>query len=233
MKKLAVLGILAGLLAAFPFNAKAEGIEAGQHMFTMSLGGASAVQKAGYKSSALGLPSDKETEWGKRGIAGGLSYIVFPSEYLGIGLEVSDGFFGGDEYKMSKPGHEYKIDTGMNVLNAMATFRVNLNPKSSVRIYVPAGMGYAWSTNLLVIEDKTGGETKKDKYHTTSGSLTYFAGLGFEIDLGSNWSLGGEARYHSFTNDTDKIGKKYNHNKLIGKQEYGYIAVLFKASYRF
>ena len=235
MKKIVTLAVLLGLLSAFPFNAKAEGIEAGQHMWALSVGAATAFQKAGYDASDMSSDYSKsdEMEWGKRGGVLGLSYNYFPSEYFGIGLEANDGFFGGDEYKVSKAGHDYKIDTGMNVFSAMATLRFNVNPHNKVRFYVPAGMGYSWSTNLMVVEDKFGGKTKKDTYHTTSGSLSYFAGLGLEIDLGKHWSLGGEARFHAFVNDTDKVAKEIGDKHLIGKKEYSYASVAFRASYRF
>lgn len=235
MKKLVVFAVLLGLLVSFPFHAKAEGIEAGQHMWALSIGGAGALQKSGMKGTDLpyGLTDQEEMEWGKGGAVFGFSYLIFPSEYFGIGLEANDGFFGGEDYKYSKAGKDYKVDTGMNVFNAMVSMRANLNPQSRFRFYIPFGAGYTWSTSLFVSEETVGGYSKDEKYHASSGSLGYFGGFGFEIDLGDHWSLGGEGRYNGFTYDTDKIAKKYGGDKLVGKKDYSYISVVFKASYRF
>ena len=233
MKKLTALVVLFSLLALFPFNTKAEGIEAGQHMWALYLGGASALQKAGYKGSDMGLNDKEEMKWGAAGGVAGFSYLIFPSEYFGIGLEANDGFFGGEEYKFSAAGKDYKIDTGMNVFNAMVSMRLNVNPQSRFRLYVPFGAGYTWSTGLFAWEETAAGATKEKTYHASSGSLGYFAGVGFEIDLGDRWSLGAEGRYNAFKYDTDEFSKKYGGNKLVGEKDYSYISVAFKASYRF
>lgn len=218
MKKLiAVVVACLGLAVA----AQAQGIEAGDHMFSMMIGAGAPLQDSGLKDDG-----GKEVDWADGGAIAGLSYMVFPSEYWGLGLEVNDGIFADEKTK----GIGWEEVHGMNVLNAMVSMRFNLNPDSRARLYIPFGAGLTTATGI--IETKNGG-TKEDKT-ATYNSFGWFVGVGFEIALGSqgHWSLGAEGRYNAFSYDTDKLMEKVG-DTGVGKKDYSYLSAVFKASYRF
>lgn len=218
MKKL-VLSISA--LFIFSMVSFAQGIEAGDHMFSMMIGAGSPLQDSGLKDAG-----GKEIDWADGGVIFGLSYMAFPSEYWGLGLEVNDGIFADKTEK----GIGWEQTHGMNVLNAMVSMRFNLNPDSRARLYIPFGAGLSSATGL--IETKIG-NTKKD-IHASYNSFGWFAGVGLEIALGSSghWALGAEGRYNAFQYDTDKLMAKFG-GTGVGKKDYSYISAVFKASYRF
>lgn len=218
MKKL--IAVIVACLGLGVF-ANAQGIEAGDHMFSMMIGGGAGLQDSGTKKV-----NGEEAEWGKAGAVAGLSYMVFPSEYWGLGLEVNDGIFADDKVK----GIGWEEVHGMNVLNAMASMRFNLNPDSRARLYIPFGAGLTSATGI--IETKIAGD-KQDKT-ASYNSFGWFAGVGFEIALGSEgrWSLGAEGRYNAFQYDTDKLMNKVG-AAGVGKKDYSYLSAMFKASYRF
>ena len=221
MKKL--IAVLAACLMA-PIFAGAQGIEDGDHMFSMMLGAGAGLQDSGFQWG------NEDVEWGKAGVVAGLSYMVFPSKFLGVGVEVNDGLFADDKHSAWVMGNHYEMINGMNVLNAMASFRFNFNPDSRCRIYVPFGAGLSSATG--VIEQKTNGN--KHSETATYNSLGWFAGVGLEIALGSSgrWALGAEGRYNAFQFDTDKLLNKWG-AAGVGKKDYSYLSAMFKASYRF
>lgn len=234
MKKLVAGVLLLGLAVAFPLSTRAKGIEAGQQMIALSVGGAMPLEKAGFSAKDIGFTDDQEMKWGKVGATAGLSYMYFPSAYFGVGLEGNDAYFVGKKYTTEAAGDKYETKTGMNVSNVLLSMRLNVNPKSKYRFYVPFGGGYSWSVNLLEQKNTVGGTTTKDTYHVTTGGFGYFGGLGFEMDLGKRWSLGLEARYNGFLHDTDKIAKtKDNKPKLVGDKDYTYVSGALQIGYHF
>ncbi len=219
MKKLVVLAVA---LFAFGVVSHAQGIEDGNHMFTMSIGAAAGLEDSG----VVYYYANEDLSWGEFGGVFGLSYLVFPTKYFGMGVEVNDGIFAGEDTTWHVGSDSLQVETAMNVFNAMASFRFNFNPDSRARFYIPFGVGLTSATGAFK-ETFNGLEATR---HSTSQSLGYFAGIGFEIGLGQSgkWALGSELRYNAFRYDADKL-----YGTTIGKQDYSYVSASFKASCRF
>ncbi len=217
MKKLVTLAVALFVLGTV---SRAQGIEDGNHMFTMSVGAGAGLEDSGVYFHG------EELAWGEFGGVFGLSYLVFPTKYFGVGVEVNDGIFAGEDTTWYGAGTSDQIETAMNVFNAMASFRFNFNPDSRARFYIPFGVGLTSATGAYV-RTINGVEYT---HHSSTQSLGYFAGFGFEIGLGQSgkWALGSELRYNAFRYDTDKLL-----GSSIGQQDYSYVSASFKASCRF
>jgi len=222
MKKLIAVVVACVGLSAF---ANAQGIEAGDQMVSGTVGIGVGLQDSGLK-----LLNNNDAAWGTAGATFGLSYMVFPNEYLGIGVEVNDGIFAGEDDDVYSFGNHEEIETAMNVFNAMASLRLNLNPQARTRFYIPFGAGLTSATGA--IKDTYNGWERTER--ASYNSFGWFAGFGFEIALGSSgtWSLGAEGRYNAFQYDTDKLMNKWGVNG-VGKKDYSYVSVAFKASCKF
>lgn len=150
------------------------------------------------ENSGVSYTDHDRIDWGTLGTAFGLSYYYLTNNYIGLGADLSYGNFeGGELFKSSED-----IDDKTHLFNAMLSARFTANPSSKFRLYVPVGLGVTTAQQDIHI-DKYG--VKHDK-KATDTSLGWFAGAGLEFDLGSNgWSMGLEARYHTFRFDTDKL----------------------------
>lgn len=220
MKKLLAVLCAVFCLGTLSF---AEGINAGDQMVSGTVGFGAGLQKSGWQFDG------NDVDWGTFGATFGASYMFFPSEYFGVGVEINDGVFAGEEDDVTVLGVKTEMENAMNVFNLMASFRANLNPQERTRFYIPFGAGLTSATQS--IKETVGGWERTES--ASYNSFGWFVGLGFEIDLGQgNWSLGGEARYNAFTYDTDKMMRKVDGDGA-GKKDYSYISMAFKASYRF
>lgn len=221
MKKLAVLGVLLSILCAWPTAVKAEGIQAGDQLASGYLGFGVPLQESGIKD-----PYGTELDWGDVSASYGASYLFFPSEYFGVGAEISGNNFTEAEYDVYMPGQHGTLKSSMNVYNFMFAFRANVNPQSRVRFYIPFGAG------LTSAKGKVKGEGYfNDDVSATTSSFGYFIGAGVEADLGeSNWMLGGEVRYSGFKFDTNKY---FDDGDGFGKKNYSYLSFLVKVGYKF
>lgn len=221
MKKLTVLGVLLGVLFGFAASAKAEGIEAGNQLVSGYLGGAAPLQESGIK-----VDYGTELDWGDVSASYGASYLFFPSEYFGAGVEINGNNFTEAEYDVYGYGRHGKLKSSMNVYNYMLAFRANVNPQNRVRFYVPFGFGLTSAKGKIKGEDAF-----DDDLSATSNSFGYFIGAGVEADLGeSNWVLGGEIRYSGFKFDTDKY---FEDGDVFGKKNYSYLSFMAKVGYKF
>lgn len=230
MKRLAVLGVLLGVLFGFAASAKAEGITAGTQLVNGYLGGAAPLQDAGlgdvyYHDGAYTFRVN-DLDWGDAGVTFGASYLYFLNDYFGLGGEVSGSVFGEAEYDTySRAGHS-TIKSSMTTFNAMAVGRVNVNPQSRVRVYFPFGLGLTSAKGEIKLDTPMG----DDSTDGTTTSFGYFIGAGVEADLGqSNWVLGGEIRYQGFQFDT----AKYDIDGISGKEDYSYLSFMAKVGYKF
>lgn len=220
MKKLAVLGVLLGVLFGFAASAKAEGIEAGSQLASGYLGFGVPLQESGIKDGSV------ELDWGDVSVSYGASYLFFPSEYFGAGVEINGNNFTEAEFSYSDGVNHGTLKTSMNVYNYMLAFRANVNPQNRVRFYVPFGFGLTSAKGKIKGEDYF-----DDDLSGTTNSFGYFVGAGVEADLGeSNWVLGGEIRYSGFKFDTDKYA---DDGDGFGKKNYSYLSFMAKVGYKF
>lgn len=171
-------------------------------------------------------------DWGDGGSFLGLSYFVFPNPYLGIGLSVSGGGFqDATQEQWAGPGtgirNEYT--TSMLNLDVMAAGRINFNPGSNLRVYLPFGAGLT----------RTRGEYKQteyfldmrsyeEKHRGYSSSLGWYAGLGVELDV-EGLVCGVELRYQAFDFDKANFGVP----GYSGIEHYSYLSFLLNIGYRF
>lgn len=230
MKRLAVLGVLLGVLFGFAASAQAEGITAGTQLVNGYLGGAAPLQDAGlgdvyYHDGAYTFRIN-DLDWGDAGVTFGASYLYFLNDYFGLGGEVSGSVFGEAEYDTYSVAGHSTIKSSMNTVNAMAVGRVNVNPQSRVRVYFPFGLGLTSAKGKIKLDTPMG----DDSTDGTTTSFGYFVGAGVEADLGqSNWVLGGEIRYQGFQFDT----AKYDIDGISGKEDYSYLSFMAKVGYKF
>ena len=231
MKKLAVLGVLLGVLFGFAASAKAEGIEAGTQLVSGYLGGSAPLQDAGlddlyYRDGGVYIFHLNDLDWGDAGVTFGASYLYFLNDYFGLGGEISGTVFGEAEYDTYSPFGHSTFKSSMSTFNAMAVGRVNVNPQSRVRVYFPFGLGLTSAKGEIKLDSPMG----NDSTDGTTTSIGYFIGAGIETDLGeSNWVLGGEIRYQGFQFDT----AKYDMDGISGKENYSYLSFMAKVGYKF
>ena len=231
MKKLVSVVAILGLLAVYMPSAKAAGIEAGQQMISLTGGVAFPAQKSGVKIEDDDVEVG-ELPWGNVGGQFGLSYMYFVHEYVGVGLELSDSFFGNKTKNFTYEEGKDSFKSKLNAFSAMLTARVNANPADKYRIYVPFGLGLTHAKGKIKekwTDYNDPEDNESDSYTSANNSFGYFIGLGAEADLNDNWALGAEVRYTGFRFNTDK----YDDNDVNGKKNYGYTSILVKASYRF
>lgn len=223
MKKLTVLGVLLSILCAWPTAVKAEGIQVGDQLASGYLGFGVPLQESSIYYQGT------ELDWGDVGASYGISYLYFPSEYFGVGAELSGSNFFESEFEYTSWGPYTKdtVKSSMNVYNFMASFRANVNPQSNVRFYVPFGAGLTSAKGKIEVDSSRFPGTYS--LDGTSNSLGYFIGLGVEADLRNNWMLGGEMRFNGFRFDTGK----YDLQDFSGKKDYTYLSFLFKVGYKF
>lgn len=165
----------------------------GQHMIGGRLGLGFQLENSG-----ISYTNQDRIDWGTLGAEYGLSYYYLTTRHIGLGMDISYGDFEGAElFKSSED-----VDDKTHLFNAMLSARFTVNPSSKFRLYIPVGLGITTAQQDIHI-DKYG--VKYDK-KATDTSLAWFIGTGLEFDLGSNgWSMGLEARYHTFRFDTNKL----------------------------
>lgn len=229
MKKVLALAVFLSILCAWPTASRAEGITAGSQLVSGYLGGGAPTNESDIQVrdvSQLSYSTDK-VDWGDVSVSYGAQYMYFLTSYLGIGAEVNGNNFTEAEYSIDTYRASEKIKSRMDVYNFMAVGRVNFNPQSRVRAYLPFGLGLAAAESTYKYELEVlglSGDTKLSKKDT---SFAYYVGAGVEADLSNNWVLGGELRYNGFSFDNSKF------DSSLSKKDYGYMTLLFKAGYRF
>lgn len=168
-------------------------LTSGQHMVGGRLGLGFQLENSG-----ISYTNDDRVDWGTLGVGYGLSYYYLTTKHIGLGVDISYGDFeGGELFKSSD-----EVDDKTHLFEAMLSARLTANPSDKFRLYFPVGLGITAARQDIHI-DKYG--VKYDK-KATDTSLAWFIGAGLEFDLGSNgWSVGLEARYHTFRFDTEKL----------------------------
>lgn len=226
MKKIMVLLMMLGM-CAFPCTSKAQGIESGDSMFSIYGGVGTALQKSGLNVGG------KDLSWGNIGGEFGLSYLHFLSPYFGFGADVHYAGFQGSESTDYKPGYWYwhtlKSDFEMHSMHVMGIGRVNLNPGSRVRVYVPFGAGVAVSLGKM--------EYKWDDYVINTNqdvdiSFSWYAGLGVEFEQNDRLSWSIEGRYNSFSYDYAEIADYHIANMTGRRTENNYVSLVVSLRFK-
>lgn len=238
MKKLTFLAVLISMLCAWPVAASAQGIEKGDQMVSVFLGGAAPLNESGVNSEALtGDPiANAELDWGDGALSYGVQYMYALTPHFAIGAEYNGNSFGDAEYERTSFASasdwgEDEVESKMNVQNFMVAGRYTFNPQANTRFYIPLGLGMASSkaTFSLSYVEMAGGLLDQDSSSTSqrSTSFAYYIGLGMEGNFHNNWVWGLEGRYQAFTFDYGKFSDEY------GKEDLSYFALLLKLGYRF
>ena len=215
MKKKLMM-VLAAVLVFFPAKIFGQGIESGQSMVSLYGGLGSAMEKSDMEIDG------KRFAWGNVGAELGLSYLYFPSSYLGLGVDLHYAGFQGSDTLEDVPGwwywHTFESDFEMHTFQIMGAGRLNINPQSSVRLYVPFGAGVVFAQGRM--DYKWDGYCEYTQTDTNT-SLGWYAGIGIEFDTNERFAFGLEARYNSFRYDYnglasdvggDVVGKNTNHD---------------------
>lgn len=238
MKKLMFLAVLISMLCAWPVAASAQGVEKGDQMVSVFLGGAAPLNESGVNSEALtGDPiANAELDWGDGALSYGVQYMYALTPHFAIGAEYNGNSFGDAEYERTyfasaSDWGEDEVESKMNVQNFMVAGRYTFNPQANTRFYIPLGLGMASSkaTFSLSYVEMAGGLLDQDSSSTSqrSTSFAYYIGLGMEGNFHNNWVWGLEGRYQAFTFDYGKFSDEY------GKEDLSYFALLLKLGYRF
>lgn len=226
------------MLCAWPVAASAQGIEKGDQLVSVFLGGAAPLNESGVNSEALtGDPiANAELDWGDGALSYGVQYMYALTPHFAIGAEYNGNSFGDAEYERTyfasaSNWGEDEVESKMNVQNFMVAGRYTFNPQANTRFYIPLGLGMASSkaTFSLSYVEMAGGLLDQDSSSTSqrSTSFAYYIGLGMEGNFHNNWVWGLEGRYQAFTFDYGKFSDEY------GKEDLSYFALLLKLGYRF
>ena len=238
MKKRMFLAVLIGMLCAYPAGVFAQGIEKGDQMVSVFLGGAAPLQDSGVYSSVITGDdfAKEELAWGDGAASYGVQYMYALTPHFAIGAEYNGNNFGDAEYEReyfinTNNWGESEIDSSMNVHNFMVAGRYTFNPQSNTRFYIPLGLGMASAKASFdyseVINDSGRFDLTNASISKSSTSFAYYLGLGVEGNINNNWIWGVEGRYQAFAFDYGKFMEG------LDKENLSYFALLFKVGYRF
>ena len=225
MKKIQVLAVLIGM-CVFAGPSMAQGIESGQSVVDFYLGAGSALQKSGMEVDGQNL------SWGKVGADAGISYLYFSSPYLGIGADIHYAGFQGSESFEDVPGrwhwHTFDTDFEMSTLHVMGIGRINLNPDSPVRIYLPFGAGIALSKGSMKYIWDNYEIYQAENYDS---SFSWYAGIGVEFETNNGFAWGIEARYNAFEHNYKDLSYLVGGHIVDTNPERNYISLVLKAQF--
>jgi len=220
MKKIWMVGLLAVLLLS-PLKSSAQGITAGQSTGSIYLGLGSALGKSDLEVDG------KNLSWGNIGAEGGLSYIYFPNEFIGLGVDLHFAGFKGSQRLEDVPGwwrwHTLKTEFNMNTTQLMAIGRLNLNPSSPVRMYIPFGAGVVLSEAKMKYLWDNREVYKEEDYNVSPG---WYVGLGIEFDTNNALTWGVEFRYNSFQYDYSDFADFVGGRTISNNKERNYVSVV-------
>ena len=117
----------------------------------------------------------------------------------------------------------------MHSLHVMGIGRVNLNPGSRVRVYVPFGAGVAVSLAKM--------EYKWDDHVVNTDpdvdtSFSWYAGLGVEFEQNDRLSWSIEGRYNSFSYDYKGIADYHVSNVTGRRTENNYVSLVVSLRFK-
>ena len=238
MKKITLLAVFLSMLCAWPTAVSAQGIEKGDQMVSVFLGGAAPLQDSGVHSESItgDAIGNSVLDWGDGAASYGVQYMYAITPNFAIGAEYNGNNFGEAEYEReyflnTSNWGEDEVDSKMNVNNFMVAGRYTVNPQANTRFYIPLGLGIATAkaTFDYSYAEMIGGLLDRDSSSAskTSTSFAYYLGLGVEGNINENWIWGVEGRYQGFQFDYGKFSDEY------GTENLSYFALLLKLGYRF
>ena len=224
MKKVLTVCLLVGMFF-FPAKSFSQGIESGQSAANFYIGFGTALNKSGLEVDGQDL------SWGNIGGGAGFSYLYSPTPYFGLGADIHmEGFQGSESFEDVRGRwhwHTFSSDFEMYTMHLMGVGRININPGSRVRLYIPFGAGIALSESRMTYRFD---DHKMYDERNYDSSFSWYAGLGleFETDNGRAWGL--EARYNAFEHSYEDL-KYYVGGKIINddaKREYVSLVLKFQ-----
>lgn len=235
-----IRGILClGLLAAVPASAAATGLKTGTQMFSVFVGSSSPTNRSSvyYNDISEDNFGREKLEWaGDSAFLYGAQYLVELGPYFAIGVEGSGNNFGKDNLeRLTMSGlrdwTKGQITSYMDVYSLMLAARLSTSAQLPVRFYIPFGFGWAYATQTFELEETgmTGGTpySRSRSDRDTQQSVTYYVGVGLEMDLAEHWLLGFEMRYQAF-------GFEYGDmNPAWDKKTLGFLSGLIRVGYKF
>lgn len=217
--------VLVGMFL-FPAKSFAQGIENGQAVGNFYLGVGSALNKSGMEVDGQDL------SWGNVGVDTGFSFLYFPSSFLGIGAEIRYAAFQGSETLEYVPGwwywHTLETDFDLNTIHIMGTGRLNINPHSQIRLYVPFGAGIALSKGSMSYKWDGHEYYSSENYDT---SFSWYAGIGLEFETESGLAWGIEARYNAFEHDYEDLIPYVGGHIVETNPERKYVSFMLKLQF--
>ncbi len=225
MKKILMLLIMVGMCFCSG-KSMAQGIEGGESVANFYMGLGSALQKSGMEVDGQNL------SWGNIGGDAGLSYLYFVSPYLGLGADIHYAGFQGSESFEDVPGrwywHTFETDFEMHTMHIMGIGRINLNPGSSLRLYIPFGAGIALSEGRMRYKWDDYDMYQAESYDS---SFSWYAGIGLEFETNNNVTWGIEARYNAFEHNYQDLTYLVGGHVVDTNPERNYVSLVFKAQF--
>lgn len=150
------------------------------------------------ENSGISYPINNRVDWGTFGAEYSLFYYHLVTKRIGLGIDIAYGDFDGGDFFVSSN----KVNDKTKFLNLMLSAKLIANPSNAFRLYMPVGIGLTIANQDMYVH-KGGVDFANN---ATDCSLGWFAGAGFEFDIGSSgWALGFETRYNSFRYETEKL----------------------------
>ena len=213
-------------LGVFAGTGMAQGIQSGDTQGSVDVWLGSALEKSDLEIDG------KRLSWGNLGAGLGMSYLYFPEAHLGLGLGFQYTNFQGSDSIDYIPGrwfwHTLESDFETDTLHLMAQGRININPSSAVRVYLPFGVGAGVSVGTMTY---TWDDLFEDEYLAANFSWGWYGGIGVEFAQSdrSAWSI--EARYNTFRFDdrdfADQIGAV-----VLDNNRHSYVSLAVKFSFK-
>ena len=167
------------------------------------------------------------------GAGAGVSYFYFPQSHVGLGLGLQYTSFKGSDSIEYIPGrwfwHTLESDFETDTLHLMAQGRININPGSSVRLYIPFGVGAGVSVGSMTY---TWDELFEDEKMAANFSWGWYGGIGLEFAQSdrSAWSI--EARYNTFRFEDGDFADQIGAVVLDNNSRHSYVSLAVKFSFK-
>lgn len=228
-----LLGLIVMSLPAF-----GGGIQAGNQLISIGLGASGPTGSSGLRFQDV-LPNDYGTmklDWGDGGFAYNIQYLIALLPFLAIGVEAGGNNFGWAEHNRMRwsTGMQWDyttLKTRMDVYSLLAAGRFTIFPSESGRIYIPFGIGKAFSKATVDVNTKQYNpfliNEIDNRLSESFSSFTYYVGLGWEAETQENVFIGIEGRYQGFQFDYGKFSDG------LPKKNLSFLSLMVRLGYKF